>query len=314
MEAKPTFVFENDRVYAIVESKVIASGIDIESVEAALANPEDSMKSATHIVTPNGLKGQILGRHEDVWGDTVTVRFENGRIASFHTAAVDMEWVKETAANDTRISHLEELLDAEITNFTHSSLRGRLAELDTIEREARGMLLNGAEYGEQIQLDTLIQASIKQSEEINEALADLADVQASEVEESPFSMTPVEQASMGGHNSSWLDHTVAGMIAEAEAQDWNRLMDEGPELLVADMDDAAVADASGVRQAASAFVRTKTAGIERDSVERFEAAFLARAEEVRRTELATRKEAAKTTIKEASAGMDDDGPADALFM
>src|SRR5689334_8796561 len=98
-ELAPTYAFEGDEVYAVLDGEVIASGNDISTVEADAApkvaaarelketqKREKAKKTATHITTPNGVKGQILGRVATTWGEEITVRFENGEIQSFHTS------------------------------------------------------------------------------------------------------------------------------------------------------------------------------------------------------------------------------------
>jgi hypothetical protein len=315
--ANPTYVFQNGRVFAIVAGKVVASGSDVEQVEAILAAPEDTLpKTATHIVTPNGLKGQILGRHNDVWGDTVTVRFENGQIRSFHTAASDdYDFISEEpeAPQRTAAEELEERLDEDFAT-DKESLTDRLDALADIEHKAAAAIRT-ASHDDSFKLDGIVTMARHEAAEIRTALEAYDDnyAQNGYAAPAPFQMEAAEQESVGGGNSSWLDHTLSEMIAEAEATDYDNFMDEGPEALVADTEDAALADAGVVRAMASSHVRSRVAGVDPAAAAAFESAFLERVEQVRRQEVNNRKHAAKIE-KEASVAEDFTGPDDALFM
>jgi hypothetical protein len=133
----------------------------------------------------------------------------------------------------------------------------------------------------------------------------------------PFSMQAAASgevaASLGGKDGSWLDKTANEMIAEAESTDFKRLMDEGPEALTAELETPALADAGVVRQMASSFIRTKTAGTDPQVRDPYEATFLNRVEQCRRAELSTRTQ---STQKEAAAQEDafKDAPDESIFM
>lgn len=315
MSDSPTYVFQDGRVFAIVAGKVVAEAADVESVEAILTTPEDKVaKAPTHIVTPNGLKGQILGRVSDMWGDEITVRFENGRISHYHTATLEeggVEFVtEEPEAPESKSAALEARLDE---NFAgdKESLKERLTELASIQREA-ALAVPSSKYEEQQKLDGIVAMARGEAEEIKEVLA-AYDSQEHFEAPAPFTFQATEQADLGGHDGSWLDQTLGEMIAEAEAVDFDAMLDEGPERLLADTDTAVLADAGATRQLASTFIRSRVAGIEEESVNEYEKAFLARVEQVRRQELYNRKE---TSAKEAKTASEDDytGPDEALFL
>jgi hypothetical protein len=103
------------------------------------------------------------------------------------------------------------------------------------------------------------------------------------------------------------------MVEENSQNDFSQLMDEGPELFVADLEDPAIADAGVVRQMASKFVRSKTAGLDTDTVKEFERVWLSRVEQVRREEQKNRKQ---RIAKEAKVASDeqDNAPDESLFM
>ena len=77
---------------------------------------ESSYTTATHVQTPNGLKGTILGKQRGLWGDQVTIRLENGRIARFDVTPDDKwEWITEQkAASLSPLTRLQEKLAAPI--------------------------------------------------------------------------------------------------------------------------------------------------------------------------------------------------------
>lgn len=316
----PTYVFQNGRVFAIVAGKVVASGEDVLEVESILSTPveETLPKTATHIVTPNGLTGQILGRHNDVWGETVTVRFENGRISTLHTATEtneipEFQWVqKEADVTKTALEELEERIDEDFA-ADKDSLVSRLAQLYDIEQKASAAV-HKANLEDSYKYDGIAAMARHEAAEVKEVLASWDEAVANAYQPpAPFSMQAAEQESLGGGSSSWLDHTLGEMIADAEATDFDTFMDEGPEAFVADLEDASLADTGTVRQMAASHVRSRVAGIELEEAAAFEMAFLARVEQVRRQELNDRKSNTKIA-KEASVQEDHDGPADALFM
>lgn len=318
MKQSATFVFENDRVYALVNGKVVASASDVEELEAKLNVDEETEKVVeslteqryTHITTPNGLKGQILGRSQDVWGDTVTVRFENGRIATFHVDESTTFSSEITPAKENPVAKLKFQLEASVDS-TEDGLIARLTELAEIKKQARHLIAQGVSYEDEQRLDDMTTQAEYEEAEVADALAQIDDDSIEPY--APPAPQVFEQETVGvDSDGGWLDDTLNGMIEEAEAQNFDQLIDEGPETFVADLETPALADSGVVRQLASKFVSSKTAGLDREAVQEFETAFLARVEQVRRAELTNRKE---KIAKEASAEEGNhDGPADALFL
>src|ERR1700683_2923087 len=96
----PEFQYEGDMITAVYERRVIASGTDFAKVsctaeeyfnslqkERKEKQAEAAKRGATHITTPNGLKGTIISRVASVFGGEITVRFENNEIRRFETLA-----------------------------------------------------------------------------------------------------------------------------------------------------------------------------------------------------------------------------------
>lgn len=326
----PTYSFAGDEVFAIHEGKVIASGTDIEAVESDAVKYLDSLKttrdteskekakrSATHIVTPNGVKGEIIGRTASVFGEEVTVRFDNGTFAKLEVHPEhNVQWVKEakTASFSDPTERLSSVLESD---FEHDlpSLTARHDELLNLTREAASLIANGAPYAVQQKLDQIRTAAENERLEVKEAIDHLEAADAeSFIPSEPFRPAVAEQADLGsGAGNDWLDVVAQDMIAESEAQDYDKLLSEGPGLFVTDLDTGALADAGVVREMALSHIVAKTAGFQGEEVNNFREAFLARAEAARREELATRKE---TNHKEAAAAQEAEvsTPDDALFL
>ena len=134
--------------------------------------------------------------------------------------------------------------------------------------------------------------------EITDALAALEEAEPY-APPAPFETGVVEQEAMGGHDSTWLDHTLQEITEENEAQDFDRIIEESPELLVADMEIPALEDAYGV-DAANAYVSARTAGLDPQASAEFRTAFVKRVREARRAELDSRAVEAETQIKQAA--------------
>ena len=109
-ELLPTYEYHGDTINAVFEGRVIASGTDFAKVSCSAEEyfncltkkrkddeHEAARKAATHITTPNGAKGEILNRVASLWGEQITVRFENGQIRRFDTMAGDerLSYIKE---------------------------------------------------------------------------------------------------------------------------------------------------------------------------------------------------------------------------
>lgn len=322
----PEYTFEGDEIFAIHEGAVIASGTDMATVEGEATAYLDSLKTtrdqvekaeakktATHLITPNGVKAQILSRTANVWGEEISVRLENGQFATYQAHPED-KYIKEnskTAAAGDPVSKLAASLD---TDFEHDkgSLRTRHAQLGEIAREAYRLAQAGAPYSVMVELDNIRTTAEVESREVKEALdhLDSADME-SFIPDAPFQPSVVEQADMGRGNS-WLDTVTQEMIAESEAVDHDKLLNEGPALFVSDLETPALADAGVTREMALSHVISKTAGFQGEQVDAYREQFIARTEQARRSELAERK---ATTHKEAAAEQEatTDAPDEALF-
>lgn len=264
--------------------------------------------SATHVVTPNGLKGQILGKVKDVWGDTVTVRFENGRIVQFPVSDSRLKFAREEAETpESPVEALRQRLAQEVEG-DRRSLLSRIQELKQIKLQAADAIVKGASYEDEQELDTI---SIQADVEIGQVVAALDHIANQDEEYAAPQPQVVEQASMGSHDGTWLDDTFARMVNEANHTDYDQLMSEGPEAFVAELEAPALADAGVTREMASSFIRSKTAGANPEVRDAFESAWIDRVESLRRDELRTRKTRAK---KEAAAENDHSNlPDDILF-
>lgn len=265
------------------------------------------------VVTPNGIKGTVLGKVASTWGDEVTIRLENGRIVHL-PVGTDLKAHKEaaTAPRSTPIDRLEARL-ASMPDGTRESLVARHNEVTRIASEVTEMIREGVSYADSVRLDQIHVAALNEGLEIVAAVEHLDEVDRIEAPRSFTMAAAKEAAGISREDASWLDHTLDEMIKEAEATDFTKLMDEGPEAFTAELPDVALADTGVTRQMASHFISEKTAGIERTVAEPYMTTFLARVEECRRTELTGRKQ---TTHKEAAATEDKykDLPDESLFL
>jgi hypothetical protein len=326
----PTYTFEDGSVYAIHEGKVIASGTDLESVESEateyleakkqefkVTEHEKAKKTATHVITPNGVEGEILGRTPSLWGEQVTVRLANGNIHSFVTHGEDgTQWIaknERTAATKGIVANLRDRLDADFDRDL-PGLSKRASELNDIIDTARRHLANGAPYLEEIKLDQIVVAATNEKSEVVAAGEHLADADDQAFQAPSFNPQVVEQADLGrATTDNWLDATVQQMVDESAGQDYEKLMAEGPALFITELETPALADAGVTRELASSYISERTAGYVGDEVDDYRSTWVARAEVARRHELATRKE---TVHKEAAQVEESvaDAPDELLFM
>lgn len=272
-------------------------------------------QSHTHVTTPNGLKGQIVSRCQGVWSDEITVRLDNGRIAKFEVVpGEEYYYSNEENPYNSPYKDLQNKLD-EVPDGTKDSLVKRITDLKGIRTQAN-TLLHTAAYVDQVTLDEII---IMASHEIGEVQQALAALEATEEVESlmPFQINVVgAQEHMGGADASWLDGTLAEMIAETEGQDFDQLMSEGPERFISGLEDGAVADAGEVRALASTYIANKTIGIEPKVAEEFKQEFLDRIESVRKEEDKQRRANIIKQAKTSKANVDlsAEGSLEELFL
>lgn len=323
-DMNPTYASEDGITYAIVAGKVIASGADFDEVEreateilAAVPSPEiaDTKVSATHITTPNGVKGQILSRTAGLWCDEVTVRFDNGQIHSVPvTDRVKFSTENRKVASSKPVDRLRTELSKIASGDTRKGLTDRLIVVGHIKDEAHMLIAGGVSNDDARDLHELVLTAEHEIGELKEAI-DHYDAEEGNAYQPYKPETQVIQGENIGHQNdgTWLDHTLNQMMEEAEGTDYDQLLADGPTLLTSELDDNAVADSGAVREMALSFIRNKTAGLEGEEVDKFENLFIARCEDARRVELGHRK---ATTKKEAAQKKSDvdNAPVESLFL
>lgn len=318
MTRKVSYVFQEDGVHAIEDGKVVASAADLEELEEKLASEvedvvteDDKIRTATHIVTPNGLKGKLMGKpYESVWGTEVTVRFENGHIAHLQVTADD-EFVTERSEAVDELEAIRETL-AEPVLGDKLSLESRQADLKDVISSLRQ--LGSTKLSDSIlaELDELRAEAAYELSHVGEALDYLRNSEPYAPPVNAYDMQVVEQESMGGHTGSWLDEVAQDMIREAENTDFDKLLNEGPEVFVTGLDTAPLGDQGATRSIAASYIRTKTAAARPEIREKYEEMWLERVEACRRDELATRK--TEMTKEAATQDPYSDAPDESLFM
>lgn len=327
-QLNPIFAYRDDQVLALFEDNVIASGSDFAKVAETAEEYLDglrkerkskehtaSRKTATHIETPNGLKGEILSNVEGVWGREITVRMENGQIRHYATAGgdEDLKYSSIVPEVTSPAEILEERLGADYAHG-RDDLIARLNDLSEIHVEAAHFASLGAPLSETQRLHKVAMSAQAEAQEVQEVLAHLEAADTEAMAPPSFSYAAVEQADLGrAKDDSWLDVVAHEMVAESEAQDFDKLMSEGPTLLVGSMDDAQIADTGIVREAAISEVVAKTAGFQGEVVEEYREAFVAAAEQARRREATYRQERAqeKTAAAQESHAQ---APDESLFL
>ena len=299
MNSEPTYIFKNGKVYTFQDGKIVASVLEGEFVEEEAAHLA-SAEGATHVVTPNGLKGKVLGRVAGLWEDEVTIRFENGRVASLPVSKLTFSKEEEEEEQD-EIKELEDKVATSVSVYDAETIENRARELDKIKVEASLFIDAGLSDEDLARVGNVITQANYELEEIKDVVRALEEghIAAYEAPVSPFKMQVVEQGGpTGGREATWLDQSINEMIVEANNTDYTKLMDEGPEAFTAGLDRETLADSGTVRSLASTWIRSKTAAADDDVREKYEKVWLARVEEQRRASLADIKE---EMHKEASA-------------
>lgn len=320
-DMNPTYASEDGVHYAIVAGKVVASGPDFTEVERRaneLCNPpgcDPDKTSATHIVTPNGVKGQILSRTAGLWVDEVTVRFDNGQIHSIPvTPRTKFMTENHKVAASKPVDRLRTELSKIASGHSRKSLTDRLIVVSRVKDEAHMLIAGGVSNDDLRDLHELVLTAEHEIVELQDGIAHIDDAKHQAYQPFKPETQVIDGANIGHQNDgTWLDATLNDMIEEARGTDFEQLLDEGPTLLTAEQDDATIADGGAVREMALSFVRSKTAGLEGEEVEKFESLFIARCEDARRIELAHRK--AKTSKEAAQKKSDvDNAPVESLFI
>jgi hypothetical protein len=307
----PTYEFEGDQIVAKHSGTVVANGTDFAKVAETAEEyfntlraekAKKSRKQATHIITPNGMQAEILGRTASLWDDEITVRFQNGQIRHFnvsHGEGANLRYVAEVPVAENRVQDLQKKVDAIYTPHKEG-LIARLNELEEIRHTAKTYILESQSAAEQDQLHKIALSADHEKLEVKEALEYLTSVdEAYEVPTRQY--VAVEQASLG-KSDSWLEVIANDMANESASQDFDKIMQEGPRLLVAALDDGAIQDASIVREIALGDVQAKTAGFVGSEVDDYRIQYVAATEVARQKEASGRKQnmAREASVKEAS--------------
>lgn len=311
MNSEPTYIFKNGKVYTYQDGKIVASVTEEEFVESEAAHLA-SAEGATHVMTPNGLKGKILGRVAGLWEDEVTVRFENGRVASLPVSKLTFAKFEDEEEGDDEIKELEKKVEASIDSHTPSVIEDRIRELDQIKAHASSLIDSKLSDEDLLRVGNVITQANYELNEIDEVIQGIEEQRFAAFEApAPFKINVVEQGGpTGGRESNWLDGAIEEMAHEANSTDFTKLMDEGPEAFVAGLDREVLADAGAVRSIAANWIRSKTAAADDDVREKYEKVWLGRVEDQRRASLSEVKEdmhkeaAAKESVDYDSIGDD----------
>lgn len=276
-----------------------------------LETPPGGRMGRQTVTTPNGVKGHVLARTPELWGEQVTVRWENGNITSIPIdKSLTFAAAEDASKAESVVERLEERLAAHFEQDKMSLIeRGR--ELQNIAREASSRVASASD-AEAVELAKVSTQADFELREIKAALdAILAGEQEAYEAPAPIESLPaVEQASMNGNDASWLDGVHANMVAEANSTDYLKIMDEGPERLVASLDPEQLADAGVTRIIATRDIEAKTAGADEAQQDQYKRLWLARVEEQRKKALAEHKE----EVAEKTASSEPSHPDESLFL
>lgn len=315
---------EDGSVSAIFEGREIAKAASFKEANDTATDYLDGLqkqrdaheeaereRKATHIVTPNGLKGQIISRVDGMWGKEITVRFENNEIRRFETTA-GFQYVAEEDAPSHYAAALQTVIDRAV-DPSRAGLTARVQELEAVQREVHDHFASERSAAVQRDLNRIAMQAKVELEEVKQALAYLEAVDAENATPAAPVYAAAEQVSLGQNpGNDWLEITAQEMIAKSEAEDLEKLMSEGPTKLVSSLDDSAVHHAGTVQEIAANFIHGKTAGFQGKEVEAYREAFVAAAEQARRRELTYRQDEARTAAEQKTASLEDT-PDEALF-
>lgn len=270
------------------------------------------------VVGPGGLKGKVLGKVRDVWGEEVAVRFENGRIAHLRVQQDGSlqggfkESIEKTASAPAAtgadlLARIEAHFDA-----TRQGVTARLAEIESIRMEARERIASASPADASVFDSIMLTAEVERGT-LRQALDAIEADEATQAELAPYEMKAAPaQESLGRGEGNWLDGVVSAMVAEAEGQDFDKIANEEPALFVSDLYPGALADTGVTRDMATSHIRSKTAGLARAQADGIERTFLANVEAARKAALSERR----TTVHKQAAAREDkykDLPDDILF-
>lgn len=280
--SKVTYSFTSDGVDAELDGRVIASGANMaeaetaahEAIKTASKEPEEavSRKTATRVTTPNGLTGTILGRTSGIWGEEITVRFENGHISKLNTSSAGLTFSNEKTLSSTPLEVLASIADKSVPGDAFS-LAERLNELKELRNRVAKMA-SRLSHDELVAAHEIVSRTHAEEEEIREVLA--AQVDHEEEEFAPY------RPEARSYDESWLDRVAAEEV-ESATEDF----DEKVATFVTALSTDTLADGSLVSQIVYDKVSSET-----DDEEYIES-FIEAAEQVRQNEHNARREATK---------------------
>lgn len=321
-----TFEINGDELIARDGNRVVASGTDHQKVaetaeeyfntlrnERVKTAHNEKRATATHITTPNGETGKILGRTASLYSDVITVRMDKGgEIRHFDTFVGDgLEFTASDETPDSPIDFFQTRLD-ESYDHGREGLTARLQELDSIREGASRLAASGPAYEDGRQLHQIVLMANAERNEVREALSYLESADAESFALPVRQYSAVEQASTG-RGDDWLEIVAQEMVAEVEDTDFDNLLEEGPTKFVSDLDMGALGNEGVVSGMASEFIHAKTAGYQGEEVEEYRHQFVAATEMARRQELRYRKDEAHKEAATHEASVTD-APDESLFL
>lgn len=216
-DSEVTYSFKDDGVDAIRDGEVIASGADVQEAEtkaheasktasAAQTEKVSSRRTATHVTTPNGLKGTILGRTPGIWGEEITVRFANGHIASLPTAS-SSGFTFSTAEDEENnsLGRIATIVATSVADDT-ATLSARVETLHGVRAQA-SKIASTLGHDDLVRLDGYIALARSEQDEIQSVLA----ARDSQVEDEAYTPYVPPKRSF---DESWLDRVASEEVAE----------------------------------------------------------------------------------------------------
>lgn len=267
----------------------------------------------------DGLNGRIAAIFEGQWGDKlILLATEFGDIT---VPAEDVVApVGDEAPSENPVAEINEFLQIiDPAGDVPATYHARIHNLGQVVREGRKVInLKTTSLADKIALDEIIvnaSAEIEGLRVLAEEFVDQSDqdyVDAQAANAYGIGAGGVfDQAPQGGLDSTWLDETYHDMMSDVEGTDFDRVVNEEPQLLVDDMPDSALADAGVMQQMALSHITPKTAMVPEPIRTEINNAFVAATEQARRVQLAARK---SHMAKTAAQLPDADGPAEGLFL
>jgi hypothetical protein len=317
---------EHGNTVAFLGDKALVGGSDFAAVvkeanehvealtqEETLQREAQQRLEATHIVTPNGERGTILGHTQGLWSDEITVRLDNGQIRRFATYIGDgLEYQTEQAKPPESPAEYFKSKLASDYNTDLAGLTKRLALLENVRQDAANLIAQHKTAAIE-QLHEIVLLANAERNDIKAAIAFIEQSNAEAFAPPKQAYQAVAQADLGHSGSdNWLDVVAHEMIAESENQDFDKLLREGPTVFVAKLDSGIVGDAGVVRDLAQNFIYERTAGFKGEEVDEFRKQFVANVEVARKKDFQYRRDEAAEQQKRV-ASETEHAPDEALF-